>query len=55
MAHSTRATRRTLFERDLLPVFRNRLLNETTPDDFRALCGKVSARGFEFFNTLAKL
>jgi integrase len=45
MADSTRAMRRTIFERDLLPVFRNRLLHEITPDDLRALCRKVKERG----------
>jgi integrase len=45
MADSTRAMRRTIFERDLLPVFRNRLLAEITPDDLRAVCAKVKERG----------
>ena len=45
MADSTRAMRRTIFERDMLPVFRNRLLHEITPDDLRALCAKVKERG----------
>jgi len=45
MADSTRAMRRTIYERDMLPVLRNRLLTEITPDDLRALCGKVKARG----------
>jgi integrase len=45
MADSTRAMRRVIFERDLLPVFRNRLLTEITPDDLRSLCGKVKDRG----------
>jgi len=45
MADSTRAMRRTIYERDMLPTLRNRLLTEITPDDLRALCGKVKARG----------
>lgn len=45
MAGSTRAMRRTIYERDMLPVLRNRLLTEITPDDLRALCAKVKARG----------
>lgn len=39
MADSTRAMRRSIFERELLPKWRNRLLTEITPDDLRALCG----------------
>lgn len=45
MADSTKAMRRHIFERDILPTFRNRLLVEITPDDLRALCGKVKERG----------
>lgn len=45
MADSTRAMRRSIFERDLLPAFRNRLLSEITPDDLRALCAKIKGRG----------
>lgn len=45
MADSTRAMRRAVFERDILPTFRNRLLTEITPDDTRAICGKVKDRG----------
>jgi integrase len=45
MADSTRAMRRSIFERELLPVWRNRLLPEITPDDLRALCGKIVDRG----------
>lgn len=30
---------------DILPAFQNRLLNEITADDLRALCGKVKERG----------
>jgi integrase len=45
MADSTRAMRRSIYERDLLTVFRNRLLTEITPNDLRALCLKVKDRG----------
>jgi integrase len=45
MADSTRAMRRSIFERDILPTFRNRLLTEISPNDIRALCGKVKDRG----------
>lgn len=45
MADSTRAMRRSIFERELLPVWRNRLLKEITPDDLRAHCAKIVERG----------
>jgi integrase len=45
MADSTRAMRRTIWERDVLPTLRNRLLHEISPDDIRALCTKVKERG----------
>jgi integrase len=45
MADSTRAMRRSIYERDLLTVFRNRLLTEITPNDLRAHCVKVKDRG----------
>ena len=45
MADSTRAMRRTVFERDILPTFRKRLLSEILPEDLRAMCEKVKARG----------
>ena len=45
MAESTRAMRKAIFDRDILPVWDNRLLPEITPDDLRALCGKVKDRG----------
>lgn len=45
MADSTRAMRRSIYERDILPTFRNRLLTEITPDDLRAMCTKVKERG----------
>ncbi|MER9281132.1 tyrosine-type recombinase/integrase [Mesorhizobium sp. M0522] len=45
MADSTRAMRRAIFDRDILPAWQNRLLKEITPDDLRALCAKVKERG----------
>ncbi len=45
MAESTRNMRRIIYERDVLPIWKNRLLTEVTPDDLRALCGKVRDRG----------
>ncbi|MCK5909322.1 MAG: tyrosine-type recombinase/integrase [Caulobacter sp.] len=45
MADSTRAMRRAIFERELLPVWRNRLLTEITPDDLRTHCAKIVERG----------
>lgn len=45
MADSTRSMRKSIIDRDLLPAFQNRLLTEISPDDLRALCNKVKARG----------
>jgi integrase len=45
MADSTRNMRRIIYDRDIFPVWKNRLLSEITPDDLRALCGKVRDRG----------
>lgn len=45
MADSTRAMRRTIFERELLPVWNHRLLTEIIPDDLRAHCAKIVERG----------
>lgn len=45
MAESTRAMRKSIVDRDIFPVFQNRLLTEIGPDDLRALCNKVKARG----------
>jgi hypothetical protein len=45
MADSTRAMRKSIIDRDILPVFENRLLTEISPDDLRALCNRVKARG----------
>lgn len=45
MADSTRAMRRSIFERELLPYWKNRLLPEITPGDLRDLCLKIVDRG----------
>jgi integrase len=45
MAESTRSMRRAIFDRDIVPVWKNRLLTEITADDLRALCLKVKERG----------
>ncbi|WP_042885923.1 tyrosine-type recombinase/integrase [Cupriavidus necator] len=45
MADSTRAMRKSIVDRDILPAFRNRLLNEIAADDLRALCNTVKNRG----------
>ncbi len=45
MADSTRSMRKTIFNRDILPVWKSRHLTEITPDDLRALCIKVKNRG----------
>jgi hypothetical protein len=45
MADSTRAMRRAIFERELLPVWRKRLLTEITPGDLRAHCATIVERG----------
>ena len=45
LADSTRAMRKHIIDRDILPVFRNRLLIEIQPEDLRALCNKVKERG----------
>src|SRR3546814_18496723 len=45
MADSTRAMRRSIFERELLPAWRSRLLSEITPGDLRAHCLALVERG----------
>ena len=45
MADSTRAMRRIIFDRDIMPSWKSRLLIEISPDDLRALCNKVRDRG----------
>lgn len=45
MADSTRAMRRSIFDRDVLPPWRNRLLTEISPGDIREHCLKIVARG----------
>lgn len=45
MADSTKAMRKSIVDRDILPAFQNRQLNEITADDLRAVCNKMKARG----------
>ena len=45
MADSTRAMRRAIYERDVGPVWKNRLLTELLPDDLRTHCGRIVDRG----------
>jgi hypothetical protein len=45
MAESTRSMRKSIYDRDILPAWKSRLLTEITPDDLRALCKKVKDRG----------
>jgi hypothetical protein len=45
MAESTRSMRKAIFDRDILSLWKNRLLTEITPDDLRALCNRVKDRG----------
>lgn len=44
-ADSTRAARKHIIDRDILPVFPNRLLTEIQREDLRTLCNKVKERG----------
>lgn len=45
MADSTKAMRKSIVDRDILPAFDNRQLNEITSGDLRALCNKVKEQG----------
>ena len=45
MADSTRSMRKTIFNRDIFPALKNRLLTEVRPEDIRQLCGQVKDRG----------
>ncbi len=45
MAESTRSMRKTIFNRDIFPALKNRLLTEVKPEDIRQLCGQVKNRG----------
>ncbi|WP_341024227.1 tyrosine-type recombinase/integrase [Brevundimonas diminuta] len=45
MADSTRNMRRSIFNREVLPQWRTRLLSEITPDDLRAHCKSMVDRG----------
>ncbi len=45
MADSTKAMRKTIIDRDILPVFQNRRMAKIGPEDLRALCAKIKGRG----------
>ena len=45
MADSTRAMRKSILDRDILPAFGKRLLTEIETIDLRELCDKIKARG----------
>lgn len=45
MADSTRNMRRSIFNREVLPKWRTRLLSEITPDDLRGHCKTIVDRG----------
>jgi len=45
IAQSTKEMRRHIYDRDIAPAWKNRLLSEVAPDDLRALCSKVKERG----------
>lgn len=45
IAQSTKEMRRHIYDRDIAPTWRNRLLSEVAPDDLRAVCSKVKERG----------
>jgi integrase len=45
MAESTRVMRRHIYDRDVGPVWKSRLMVEITPEDLRVLCNKVKERG----------
>jgi len=45
MADSTPDMRRAIFNQDILPKWKNRLLSEITPDDLRAPCKGIVDRG----------
>jgi hypothetical protein len=45
MDDGTRAMRKAIFDREIVPDWKNRLLNEITPNKLRQLCAKVKDRG----------
>ena len=45
LAESTRAMRKAILVRDVIPEFKNMLLEEITSDDLRTVCNKVKERG----------
>lgn len=44
VADSTKAMRRGIYNRDIYPCFKKRLLTEITEDDIRSLCERIKAR-----------
>lgn len=45
MADSTKAMRKRILDKDILPTFGNKLMEEITPSQVMALCEKIKARG----------
>ena len=45
MADSTKAMRKTVVDRDILPIFQNRRMAEIGPEDLRVPCANVKGRG----------
>ncbi|MDO8574782.1 MAG: tyrosine-type recombinase/integrase [bacterium] len=45
MADSTRSMRKSIIDRDILPLIKNRLMTEISADDLRDLCNKAKVRG----------
>lgn len=45
MADSTRSMRKSVLDRDIMPIFSKRLLREVRVEDLRALCMRVKERG----------
>src|SRR5690606_38094426 len=54
MAESTKSMRRSIYERDIAPIWRNRLMTEILPEDIRALCARLKERGAPSTAVLAR-
>ncbi len=54
MAESTKAMRRSIYQRDIAPIWRNRLMTEILPEDIRALCARLKERGAPSTAVLAR-
>src|SRR5450432_2396462 len=48
MDESTRAMRKSIIDRDIMPLIKNRLMTEISSDDLRYLCNKAKVRCFFF-------